>query len=65
MPGFLADPDLRFDAIVSVIIAALDHNWNRPVAHAWACYPDRAEHVRLVIEEQRIPERTILTEDNQ
>ena len=45
----LADPDLRFEALVSVILTAVD-DWHEPVAVAWACYPDRAETVPLVVD---------------
>jgi len=41
------DPELRFEVLVSVILTA-DNGWHEPVA--WACYPDRAETVPLVVD---------------
>lgn len=47
----LADPNLRFEVLVSVILTAVN-DWHEPVAAAWACYPDRAETVPLVVDVQ-------------
>jgi len=58
----LADPDLRFDAVVAIIVSG-QGDWTAPVACAWVCYPDRAEAVPLVVHQQRTEERMPL-EDN-
>jgi integrative and conjugative element protein (TIGR02256 family) len=47
--GFVADPQLRFDAFVALILVAPAGTWHRPQAHAWVCYPHAAEPVPLAI----------------
>jgi integrative and conjugative element protein (TIGR02256 family) len=60
----LADPDLDFQVVVSIILAG-QGDWSDPVvACAWACYPERAEAVPLVVDHQRAEARTPLMEDN-
>ena len=44
----LADPDLGFESLVAIIIAATDPGWVDPIARAWICYPNRAEAVPLL-----------------
>jgi integrative and conjugative element protein (TIGR02256 family) len=46
----LADPDLQFDAVVSIIVAG-QGDWTEPGAAAWVCYPDHAEAVHLVVKQ--------------
>jgi len=53
----LADPELRFEVVVSIILAG-QGDWTDPVAYAWACYPDRADRVALVVERPRAMART-------
>jgi integrative and conjugative element protein (TIGR02256 family) len=54
----LADPDLQFHVIISMIISASDHLWDAPISRAWACYPDRAEPVPMVLDAHTHPART-------
>ncbi|MCG5435384.1 Mov34/MPN/PAD-1 family protein [Micromonospora foliorum] len=44
----LADPDLGFEAIVS-IIAVANPGWDRPAAYAWTCFGDQAVAVPLIL----------------
>lgn len=59
----LADPELSFEAFVSIIVAG-ERDWRHPIAHAWACYPDRAESIPIVLGTQRTAAHTSRTEDS-
>lgn len=47
--GFLADPLLRFDAFVAVILISPARNWHRPEAYAWVCNDNVAVRVSLTV----------------
>ncbi|MEV4409783.1 Mov34/MPN/PAD-1 family protein [Actinoplanes sp. NPDC049598] len=44
----LADPELGFEAIVS-IIAVANPQWDRPAAYAWTCFGNQAAAVPLAL----------------
>jgi integrative and conjugative element protein (TIGR02256 family) len=46
--GFLADPELRLDAFVTIIVTPAG-SWHQPQAHGWVCYPHLAESVPLTV----------------
>lgn len=47
--SFLADPQLRFEAFIALIVVARDNTWCRPEAHAWICYDHAVEPAPLTI----------------
>jgi integrative and conjugative element protein (TIGR02256 family) len=47
--GLLADPQLRFEAFISIILVALAGAWYQAQAYAWVCYTHAAEPVPLTI----------------
>lgn len=52
--GLLADPQLRFDSFISIILVAPAGTWHQAQAHAWVCYPHAAAPVPLAIS-TRVP----------
>ncbi|MEV4364463.1 Mov34/MPN/PAD-1 family protein [Nonomuraea sp. NPDC049625] len=59
----LADPDLHFEVVLSIIVVG-QGDWSDPVACAWACYPNRAEGVPLVVDRPCAVAGTPLMEEN-
>jgi integrative and conjugative element protein (TIGR02256 family) len=47
--SLLADPQLRFEAFIALIVVAPDDTWCRPEAHAWICYDHAVEPAPLTI----------------
>jgi integrative and conjugative element protein (TIGR02256 family) len=47
--SLLSDPQLAFDVIAALILTAGADGWHSPATYGWACYPDRAEAVPVII----------------
>jgi integrative and conjugative element protein (TIGR02256 family) len=48
--SLLSDPQLDFNVIVAVILTAGPNGWHSPATNGWACYPDRADAVPVIID---------------